>query len=102
MTRSLPNSSFWSTPSSTTCIGTAFRCTVSATVSVAGGTSFLRPTSLDELAPRLAARGTETPEERRIRLDTAEREMQHMSEYDYVIVNKRGRLDRAVGDLKAI
>ena len=65
-------------------------------------TIFLRPPSLDELAPRLAARGTETPEERRIRLVTAEREMQRMSEYDYVIVNHRDRLDQAVGDLKAI
>jgi guanylate kinase len=65
-------------------------------------TIFLRPASLDELEPRLAARGTETPEERRIRLQTAEREMQRMSEYDYVIVNQLGRLDQAVADLKAI
>jgi guanylate kinase len=65
-------------------------------------TVFLRPPSLEELAPRLAARGTETDEERRIRLTTAEREMQRMSEYDYVIVNHRDRLDQAVGDLKAI
>ncbi|TME40224.1 MAG: guanylate kinase [Chloroflexi bacterium] len=63
---------------------------------------FLRPPSLDELAPRLAARGTETTEERHIRLATAEREMQRVSEYDYVIVNHRDRLDQAVGDLKAI
>ena len=34
--------------------------------------------------------------------DTAEREMQRMSEYDYVIVNQRDRLDQAVRDLKAI
>ena len=65
-------------------------------------TIFLRPQSLDELAPRLAARGTETAEERRIRQTTAEREMQRMSEYDYVIVNHRDRLDQAVGDLKAV
>jgi len=65
-------------------------------------TIFLRPPSLEELEPRLAARGTETPEERRIRLATAEREMQRLSEYDYVIINYRDRLDQAVGDLKAI
>jgi len=65
-------------------------------------TIFLRPPTLDELLPRLAARGTEAPEERRIRLTTAERELQRMSEYDYVIVNHRDRLDQAVGDLKAI
>src|SRR6202011_3680140 len=63
---------------------------------------FLRPPSLEELVPRLAARGTETAEERRIRMATAEREMQRMSEYDYVVVNHRDRLDQAVGDLKAI
>jgi guanylate kinase len=65
-------------------------------------TIFLRPQSLDELVPRLAARGTETPEERRIRLETAEREMQRLSEYDYVIVNRADGLDQAVADLKAI
>ena len=65
-------------------------------------TVFLRPASLDELVPRLVARGTETDEERRIRLATAEREMQRMSEYDYVIINQRDRVDQAVSDLKAI
>jgi guanylate kinase len=65
-------------------------------------TIFLRPASLEELEPRLAARATESPAERRIRLATAEREMQRVSEYDYVIVNRRGRLDEAVNDLKAI
>jgi guanylate kinase len=65
-------------------------------------TIFLRPSSLEELEPRLAARGTEPEAERAIRLATAEREMQRMSEYDYVIVNQRDRLDQAVADLKAI
>lgn len=63
-------------------------------------TIFLRPPTLGELIPRLMARGTESDEERRIRLATAEREMQRVSEYDYVIVNDR--LDQAVTDLKAI
>ncbi len=65
-------------------------------------TVFLRPASLDELVPRLVARGTESPEERRIRMATAEREMQRVSEYDYVIVNQRDKVDQAVSDLKAI
>jgi guanylate kinase len=65
-------------------------------------TIFLRPLTLDELLPRLAARGTEALEERQIRLKTAEREMQRVSEYDYVIVNQRDRLDQAVRDLKSI
>ncbi|HEY2594180.1 MAG TPA: guanylate kinase [Chloroflexota bacterium] len=65
-------------------------------------TVFLRPASLDELVPRLVARGTESAEERRIRLATAEREMERVSEYDYVIVNQRDKVDQAVSDLKAI
>jgi guanylate kinase len=65
-------------------------------------TIFLRPPSLDELRPRLEARGTETDEERHIRLGTAEREMLRVSEYDYVIVNHKDRLDQAMDDLKAI
>ncbi|MDQ3811090.1 MAG: guanylate kinase [Chloroflexota bacterium] len=65
-------------------------------------TIFLRPRSLDELLPRLEARGTEAPEERAIRLTTAEREMQRVSEYDYVVVNQSERLGQAVDDLKAI
>jgi guanylate kinase len=65
-------------------------------------TIFLRPESLEELEPRLAKRGTETPEERSVRLTTAEREMQRMSEYDYVVINHRDRLDQAVSDLKAV
>jgi guanylate kinase len=65
-------------------------------------TIFLRPPSLEELVPRLQARGTETMDERRIRMETAEREMLRMSEYDYVIVNRADRLDQAVADLKSI
>jgi guanylate kinase len=65
-------------------------------------TIFLRPSSLEELLPRLEKRATESTEERRIRLATAEREMQRMSEYDYVIVNQSDRLAEAMADLKAI
>jgi guanylate kinase len=65
-------------------------------------TIFLRPPSLEELVPRLEARGTETVEERGIRLATAEREMQRMSEYDYVVVNHSDRVEQAIDDLKAI
>jgi guanylate kinase len=65
-------------------------------------TIFLRPASLEELLPRLEARGTETDQEKRIRVATAEREMQRMSEYDYVIVNQSDRLEQAIADLKAI
>jgi guanylate kinase len=65
-------------------------------------TIFLRPPSLEDLAPRLEARGTETAAEREIRLATAEREMQRASEFDYVIVNPSERLEEATAHLKAI
>ena len=65
-------------------------------------TIFLRPPSIEELVPRLEARGTESLAERRARLETAEREMQRVSEYDYVIVNPRGQVRQAVDHLKAI
>jgi guanylate kinase len=65
-------------------------------------TIFLRPASIQDLGPRLDARGTESPEDRGIRLETASREMTHATEYDYEVVNEPGRLDAAVDAVKAI
>jgi guanylate kinase len=48
---------------------------------------FLAPPSWDELVRRLVGRGTETPEERERRLDTARLEMAAESEFDVTIVN---------------
>ena len=48
---------------------------------------FLAPPSWDELVRRLVGRGTETPEERERRLDTARLEMAAEAEFDQVIVN---------------
>lgn len=49
---------------------------------------FLAPPSLSELESRLAGRGTETPEEQRQRLLTAQTEMAAQKEFDRVIVNQ--------------
>lgn len=65
-------------------------------------TIFLAPPSLEELAPRLANRNSETLAERAVRLETAAREMQRQDEYDYVVVNERGRVDESVAKIKAI
>ncbi len=65
-------------------------------------TIFLLPPSLDQLPPRLAARGTESPEERRIRFETAKQEIQLVNEFDYVVINHQDRLPEALDDLKAI
>ncbi len=48
---------------------------------------FLAPPSWDELVRRLVGRGTETPEERERRLDTARLEMAAEAEFDVTIVN---------------
>ena len=63
---------------------------------------FLAPASLDELLPRLINRDTETEQERRLRLENDEQEMQHWSLYDYLVTNRQGRLDEAVEAIKAI
>ena len=48
---------------------------------------FLAPPSWDELVHRLVGRGTEGPEERERRLETARLELAAESEFDAVIVN---------------
>ena len=48
---------------------------------------FLAPPSWDELVRRLVGRGTESAEERRVRLTTARQEMAAQREFDVTIVN---------------
>jgi guanylate kinase len=48
---------------------------------------FIAPPSFDELAKRLAGRGTETPDEQTTRLTTATFEMAAKDEFDAVVVN---------------
>lgn len=48
---------------------------------------FLAPPSWEELVGRLEGRGTETAEERAVRLDTAKVELAAQNEFDRVIVN---------------
>ncbi|HLJ80610.1 MAG TPA: guanylate kinase [Ktedonobacterales bacterium] len=63
---------------------------------------FLAPESLEELVERVNSRGLDTPEQRALRLLNAEREMAELAKYDYLIVNRQGRLAEAVEQLKAI
>src|SRR3989475_2913222 len=53
---------------------------------------FLVPSSLEELAQRLATRQTETEEERLRRLADARKELMQQYWYDYVVVNRQGHL----------
>lgn len=49
---------------------------------------FICPPSLQELAARIAGRGTESPEDMEMRLRWAENELKNISHYDYVVVNE--------------
>ncbi len=49
--------------------------------------AFLAPPSWEELVRRLTDRGTESPQEQQVRLDTAKRELASAEEFDVTIVN---------------
>lgn len=57
---------------------------------------FVMPPSIEDLAERLASRGSETGESLARRRRDAERWMAEADEYDYVIVNETGHPDAAV------
>lgn len=61
---------------------------------------FIIPPAPHILRKRLEARGTESREEIENRLEIANCEMQHIEEYDFLIVN--GELDTATRDLVAV
>jgi guanylate kinase len=63
---------------------------------------FLTAESKDELVRRLKGRGTETPEQLAERVGKIEWEMSRMQEFDYVVVNREGELDRTVAQIAAI
>jgi len=63
---------------------------------------FLAPPSIPELVQRLVNRGTEPPEEQARRLRDAYQEMKFLPAYDYVVVNREGRLEEAVECIKCI
>ena len=63
---------------------------------------FLAPLSTEELERRLGQRMTESAEALKLRLKTAEREMQEASHFDYVVVNHQDRLDNAVQEIESV
>lgn len=48
---------------------------------------FLAPPSLTELKNRIVGRGTETDEDIKIRMHNARKELEHINDYDYLVVN---------------
>ena len=63
---------------------------------------FLTASSEEELEQRLRSRGGDSPEQLQKRIATARKEMRRLPEFDYVVVNRDGELDRAVDDVVAI
>lgn len=61
---------------------------------------FLMPPSWQALEQRIRGRGKDTEESIKERLNRAREEIDHLSDYQYVILNDD--LERAVGDLEAI
>jgi guanylate kinase len=54
---------------------------------------FIKPPSIEESARRMQQRHTDTPQEQQRRIETATREMQASSEFDYVVENQTGKLE---------
>jgi guanylate kinase len=63
---------------------------------------FLMTASEEELIRRLKERKTESPEGLKRRIATAREEMKRLPEFDYVVVNRDGKLDEAVEQIMAI
>jgi guanylate kinase len=63
---------------------------------------FLTASSEEELERRLHSRGTDSLEQLQKRIAIAREEMKRLPEFDYVVINHDGALDRAVDDVLAI
>ena len=63
---------------------------------------FLAPGERDELLRRLAERIAESPESLRRRIETADSEMRQASTFDYVVINREGRLDETVREIVSL
>ena len=57
----------------------------------------LLPESFDELVKRLRGRGTESDDVIAVRLEEAKREITHFFDFDYIVVNRSGKVDEAAG-----
>ncbi|MFH1651337.1 MAG: guanylate kinase [Chloroflexota bacterium] len=63
---------------------------------------FLSPPSPEEHVARLTQRRTETPAELELRLQKARGELDRLPEFDYLVFNPEGKIERAVADVAAI
>jgi guanylate kinase len=63
---------------------------------------FLVPPSMAELIHRLRSRKTDEPEALMERIATASRELERAREFDYVVLNENGSVDKALAAIDAI
>jgi guanylate kinase len=63
---------------------------------------FLMAPSEEELIRRLKERKTESPDGLKRRIATARKEMKRLPEFDYVVINRDGKLEEAVEQIMAI
>jgi len=63
---------------------------------------FLIPLTVEEWYDRLKARNTESPENLKLRVETAKEEVARIDLFDYVVVNADHLLEEAVDDIIAI
>jgi len=63
---------------------------------------FLAASSMQELESRLRLRSTESESDLALRLETAAAELEQLPLFDYIVVNRRGEVNRAVDDIDAI
>jgi guanylate kinase len=63
---------------------------------------FLTTDSEDELVERLKTRKSEKPDELKLRIATARKELNRVEEFDYVVANRQDRLDETVDVIKSI
>src|SRR5207244_11242646 len=69
----------------------------------AGGPDHLHHAAVARFSAQAPARaGTETAEQRDLRMRNAEIEMAAAPEYDYVVVNEDGKIDRTVKEMTEI
>ena len=63
---------------------------------------FVAPPSIETLVSRLTSRATETAEELAVRQRNAAAEMARQKDYDYVVINETGQLDRTAERISEI
>ena len=63
---------------------------------------FLTTQSEEDLINRLKSRDTETPEELKLRINTAREEIKKTEIFDYLVTNRNNKLEETVDNIEAI